>query len=231
MTENTHIKALVKAQADMGKLVKGTENPAFKRDGKAHKYADLGAVLETCAGVLHANGFAILQPSGKDELGQFTDTVLAHEAGGQFTTRVYWTGVKPDMQGSGSAMTYARRYGLMALTALAPEDDDGNEASKPAPRRDPPAQQVERDPAAIRDSLKKLITTAATADAYANITTGAKFVSALQWLCDNDKPKHLEVVAAMNMAEKSLIGTKPQVIDDSLPDFTGQPDPITGEPH
>jgi hypothetical protein len=40
--------------------------------------------------------------------------------------------VKPDPQGYGSAVTYARRYDLSALIGLASDDDDGNEASKPA---------------------------------------------------------------------------------------------------
>jgi hypothetical protein len=43
---------------------------------------------------------------------------------------------KQDPQGYGSALTYARRYSLMAACGIAPEDDDGNAASKkldPAP--------------------------------------------------------------------------------------------------
>ena len=35
-----------------------------------------------------------------------------------------------DPQGYGSALTYARRYSLMAACGIAPEDDDGNAASK-----------------------------------------------------------------------------------------------------
>jgi hypothetical protein len=35
---------------------------------------------------------------------------------------------KQDMQGLGSALTYSRRYGLMAMVGIAPEDDDGNAA-------------------------------------------------------------------------------------------------------
>jgi hypothetical protein len=39
------------------------------------------------------------------------------------------------MQGFGSAVTYARRYGLMAMAGIAPEDDDGNAAAKAAPSK------------------------------------------------------------------------------------------------
>ena len=41
---------------------------------------------------------------------------------------------KNDMQGYGSAVTYARRYGLMTMAGIAPEDDDGNAAAKAAPK-------------------------------------------------------------------------------------------------
>src|SRR5690606_4965418 len=37
---------------------------------------------------------------------------------------------KRDAQGFGSAITYARRYALMAIAGIAPVDDDGNEAVK-----------------------------------------------------------------------------------------------------
>jgi hypothetical protein len=43
---------------------------------------------------------------------------------------------KNDMQGYGSAVTYARRYGLMCMAGIAPEDDDGNAAAAAAPRQD-----------------------------------------------------------------------------------------------
>jgi hypothetical protein len=37
---------------------------------------------------------------------------------------------KQDPQGYGSALTYARRYSLMAACGIAPEDDDGNAGSR-----------------------------------------------------------------------------------------------------
>jgi len=44
---------------------------------------------------------------------------------------------KHNAQGYGSALTYARRYSLMAACGIAPEDDDGNAATK-APAVKPP---------------------------------------------------------------------------------------------
>ena len=40
---------------------------------------------------------------------------------------------KHDAQGFGSALSYARRYSLMAACGIAPEDDDGNQATRTAP--------------------------------------------------------------------------------------------------
>lgn len=122
------IKALAKAQTEMGKAIKNAKNPHLKSN-----YADLGSVMEACFDALHANGFAIMQPCGADERGQYVETVLAHASGDTFTSRVHLVVGKNDMQGVGSAITYARRYGLLGMAGLAPEDDDG-EATKAAPK-------------------------------------------------------------------------------------------------
>jgi hypothetical protein len=118
------IKALVAAQKAMTKATKATNNPAFRT-----KYADLGAVQDACFPALHDNGFAVLQPVGTDERGEYVETILAHASGEKFSSRIYLILNKRDMQGFGSAVTYARRYGLMALAGIAPEDDDGNGAA------------------------------------------------------------------------------------------------------
>ena len=43
---------------------------------------------------------------------------------------LHFPAVKHDPQGYASALTYARRYSLMASCGIAPEDDDGNQASR-----------------------------------------------------------------------------------------------------
>lgn len=147
------IKALVKAQKEMGAVIKNANNPHLKS-----KYADLGSVLEACQTALHSNGFAIVQPCGKDDHGAYVETVLAHESGESFASRVYLVVGKQDMQGVGSAITYARRYGLLGMAGLAPEDDDG-EATK-APRRETqpaPAQDAPKTPPTPAQIADKMI--------------------------------------------------------------------------
>lgn len=121
----TAIKAFAAAQSAMGKAIKATKNDHFKS-----KYADLSAVQEACFPALHANGFAIVQPNGVDEVGEYVETIFMHESGERFSNKIYLKVGKPDMQGYGSAITYARRYGLMGLAGIAPEDDDGNAAAR-----------------------------------------------------------------------------------------------------
>ena len=61
-----------------------------------------------------------------------------HETGEQISGGVIHVPAdRQNAQGHGSALTYARRYSLMAACGIAPEDDDGNAASK-APASKPP---------------------------------------------------------------------------------------------
>lgn len=123
--------ALVTAQMGMTKATKGSKNPHLKS-----MYADLGSVMDACLPSLNAAGIAVIQPTGEDGSGRYVETILIHgESGEQISCKVPLILQKNDMQGYGSAVTYARRYGLMAMAGIAPEDDDGNSASKAAPRR------------------------------------------------------------------------------------------------
>ena len=122
--------ALATAQAKMGKALKSANNPHFKA-----KYADLSSVVDACMPSLNECGIAVIQPPTDDENGRYVETILIHgESGQQLSCRVPLIVEKQNMQGYGSAVTYARRYGLMSMAGIAPEDDDGNAASKAAPK-------------------------------------------------------------------------------------------------
>jgi hypothetical protein len=59
------------------------------------------------------------------------ETVFLHESGEVLSTgRLHVPAVKADPQGYGSALTYCRRYALMTACGIAPEDDDGQAATK-----------------------------------------------------------------------------------------------------
>ena len=138
--------ALAKAQLQMGKALRTSTNPHFKS-----KYADLASVMEACMDALNSNGIAVIQPiETETENGLSVTTVLIHgESGESLHNHVPIVVAKNDMQGYGSAYTYARRYGLMMMAGLATEDDDGNAAAKAKP------QSITDDQMAQIDDLVK----------------------------------------------------------------------------
>ena len=141
--------ALAAAQATMGKAIKDSSNPHFRS-----KYADLGSVMDACMPAMNAQGIAVIQPTGEDEAGRYVETLLIHgESGETLKCRVPLIVAKNDMQGYGSAVTYARRYGLMTMAGVAPEDDDGNAAAKAAPKRQEPKGPTAQDLTQAREYL------------------------------------------------------------------------------
>ena len=127
--------ALVKAQGQIEGAKKDSTNPYFK-----NKYADLGAVWDASRSALQANGFSIVQGGDVVEGQWVLRTTLLHESGEMQTGYVPLLNSKGDMQGLGSALTYARRYGLAAMVGVCPEDDDANGATeKPAAKAAPVA--------------------------------------------------------------------------------------------
>ena len=141
--------ALAAAQINMGKALKQANNPHFRS-----KYADLGSVMDACLPALNERGIAVIQPTGENELGRFVETIMIHgESGEQLSCRVPLIVGKNDMQGYGSAVTYARRYGLMAMAGIAAEDDDGNAAAKAAPKQEAPKKISAEQFKAINDLI------------------------------------------------------------------------------
>tara|TARA_Y100000389_G_C17224432_1_gene394937 strand:+ start:192 stop:677 length:486 start_codon:yes stop_codon:yes gene_type:complete len=118
---------LISAQAACDPVMKNSTNPHFKS-----RYADLSACIDACKKALHNYHFAVLQTNGHDQFGQYVMTSLIHVSGEKFQSVVYLVLDRQNMQGLGSAITYARRYGLLGLVGLAPEDDDGHAASQPS---------------------------------------------------------------------------------------------------
>lgn len=120
--------AFVKAQKAFGPALKSNTNPHFKS-----KYADLAACVEAVIDALNDNGIGLLQFTHDCDNGVVVETIFLHESGEQLSAgKLHVPATKLDAQGYGSALTYARRYSLMAACGIAPEDDDGNAATKSA---------------------------------------------------------------------------------------------------
>jgi hypothetical protein len=115
--------ALCKAQAQMEGAKKDANNPHFKS-----KYADLASVWDAIRAPLTSNGLSVVQLLRSISGGVEVETILMHASGQQISDVFAVPATKNDAQGYGSAATYARRYALMAMVGVAPEDDDGNAA-------------------------------------------------------------------------------------------------------
>lgn len=147
-------KALVAAQKATESIRKASTNPAFKSS-----YADLAAVVEGVIPALNNAGVGVLQAPAFDGEMVSVTTVLLHETGSSVSSTLHLRPSKSDPQGVGSAMTYARRYSLLAMTGAAPEDDDGNAASAPASRPRPESKRVDPPAPTLADRADRLAAT------------------------------------------------------------------------
>lgn len=116
-------EALAKAQGQIDDASKGSKNPYFNS-----KYADLAAVRSAIREPLAVNDIAVVQLARSLNGEVEVETMLMHKSGEYIAETLRLPVGKWDAHGIGSAITYARRYGLMALIGIAAEDDDGNAA-------------------------------------------------------------------------------------------------------
>lgn len=123
--------AFVKAWGKVSNVVKNANNPHFGND-----YADLAAVLDVVKPAFASEGIGIVQLPGPMDGDKISVVMMViHESGQRFTSTMQIpVGGKMTAQAAGSAITYARRYGLQAVAGIAPVDDDGSAASEPPPK-------------------------------------------------------------------------------------------------
>ena len=115
--------ALVKAQQEMGDAKKDSNNPFFKS-----KFADLNSVREAVTPALHKNGICILQLNTSVEGKSVVRTTLLHESGEYICSDTEIMSVDSKPQSMGSAISYARRYGLSSMLSVGSLDDDSETA-------------------------------------------------------------------------------------------------------
>lgn len=126
--------ALSKAQSEMSGAKKTAKNPFFKSN-----YANLEEVIHCIKEPFSDNGLSFMQfPITQDGFAG-VETIILHKSGEWVSNEFMLKCAKNDPQGMGSAITYARRYGLQAACGVPSEDDDCNEAtqSTPPPKKKP----------------------------------------------------------------------------------------------
>lgn len=115
--------ALALAQAEIENAAKDGNNPHFKS-----KYASMEAVVYACKATLPKHGLSYVQFPGMQGDYVTVTTRLMHKSGEWIEGTLPMPVGKRDAHGVGSAISYARRYSLMAVIGIAAEDDDGNGA-------------------------------------------------------------------------------------------------------
>jgi len=111
--------ALSKAQGEFPSIGYNKENPYFK-----NKYTDLDSIVKAIRPALNKNGLSITHQTIITKEGM---TVLRsrvrHNSGQWIETRARIIPTKSDPQSYASALTYMKRYSLMALINVTTSDD------------------------------------------------------------------------------------------------------------
>ncbi len=168
-------EALAKAQSKFTAVAKTkTAKVPMKSGGTySYNYADLADIWDMIRGPLGETGIAVLQPVETTDNGVVVTTMLIHAGSGQsLSCRVAMPTFQAGAQGLGSAITYARRYGLGSMLGIVTdEDDDGALATHggPAPAR---AQQHKQPAATDRTSRAAQVAAAIRPPAVIDVKAG-----------------------------------------------------------
>lgn len=129
--EKTNTKiyaAFIKAQKAFAPAIKTETNSHLKT-----KYADLNSCVKAVIDGLNNNNILLTQKHHNEATTIGIETILIHESGETLSSGILYVPTdKQTPQGYGAAITYARRYSLMTLCGISPEDDDGEAAEKDA---------------------------------------------------------------------------------------------------
>jgi len=198
--ENKEIfSALVAFSALDVQVVKNKTNPHFK-----NKYADLQEILEKVKKPLASCGLALYQSvRGENTL----ITKLVHISG-ESLEEIFTFKDASNMQGLGSAITYAKRYQICAMLGLAADDDDdGNEAVKSQAK---PQYQPVTQPA--KPTLKDVLNACNSLDAVN--AQAAKYYNAGKWdaVKDTFKP-YFDNFGAVEVTSQGVGYTKEQIYE------------------
>ena len=128
------ITGLAKAMLDVQKKLQPAIKDSYNGFTQS-KYATLNSVMEACSEVLIDAGIWVTQypvPVEGDSVLLGLVTKLVHAESGEWQeSLIVMPLAKADPQAYGSALTYARRYGLSSMVGLVTEDDDANTSCNP----------------------------------------------------------------------------------------------------
>ena len=124
--------ALVAAQGDLSNPIKAKK---ANTGTYSYTYADLAGVLDHVRPVLAKHGLGLVQDVEVSEGRVGITTTLIHSSGESLKFGPLAASAPVDMQKLGSAITYARRYALVAALGIAADEDDDAASVPPAPAK------------------------------------------------------------------------------------------------
>jgi len=187
--------ALSKAQAEFPTVPQSGKNPFHKST-----YSTLKDCWDTSRPVLARHGLSVLQfPDVLHDDKFVLRTIVMHESGESIEGVQPVMSAKQDAQSMGSALTYARRYGLCAALGLVSgdEDDDGNAAtavkSSSVQAKTAPASKrlFKQEVGATPSSIEERISNAPHLGALTALYEGMK--SDIEAMSEDQKAATLEV--------------------------------------
>jgi len=136
------IESLAKAKLSFTKAKKSGKNNAFNKSGTP--YSTIDDILEACNIPLANNGLVVLQDPEFVEGRLVLTTRIYHKSGQWIESALSVKPASDTAQSIAGAITYSKRYALVAMLGLAcgEEDDDGNAASGADDPKIPPKMPV-----------------------------------------------------------------------------------------
>lgn len=158
---DTTDKVIPALQLALGEMTDVTKDARVNAGSLRYTYATLGAVLEVTRPLLAKHGLAIMQTAASSAEGPCVHTTLLHSSGQWLSTPPLL--IKPQQatpQAVGSAISFARRYAILAVLGIATEDDDGHAAATPArqqPRPEPQYEEPERQQTEAEKQVRQIV--------------------------------------------------------------------------
>ena len=133
--------AFIEAQSEFPRIVKATPG---QQGNRTYLYADLPSIIDAVYPVLHKHGLGVRQVFD----GDIIKTQLIHKSGSCVDSVLPCSQDGLNPQDFGKKITYYRRYALVAMLGLSPDDDNDASgvpaaAGTPVPQKAPPRS---RDP-------------------------------------------------------------------------------------
>lgn len=126
--------AVVKAAGELEDIKRGgsASIPTKSGGSYSYKYATLPDILQAARPILHRHGLAVIQNASEGH-GDNVDisTMIIHSSGEYLVLDALPMPMGHTAQETGSAITYGRRYQLLAALGLAADDDDDGASAAP----------------------------------------------------------------------------------------------------